>query len=74
MALWCEAFHDGVVGYDVMGVTTHFQCGVQDGIGVTVVGNHYLLVATVRANGEASSVFCVKLADWLFLNINFISS
>ena len=35
----------------------------KDGVGVAVVGQHDVLVATARADGEAAHVVSVELAD-----------
>ena len=43
----------------------------KDSIGVAVVGQHDVLVATVRADGEAAHVISVELADGFNQDVEF---
>ena len=59
MAAGFEAFHDGGVGRNVVGVLLSLERRLEDSIIVAVVGNHNLLIDTARANGKAENVVCV---------------
>ena len=43
----------------------------KDSVGVAVVGQHDVLVATARADGEAAHVICVELADGFDSDVEF---
>ena len=47
-----EAFHDGVECGDAVLVTVGLEQGLEDGVGVAVVCNHYVLNSTERLDGE----------------------
>ena len=61
-----EVGHDAGVGRYVVAVFSCLEGLDEDGVGVAVVGDHQVLVATAGAYGEASCVFCVERADWFY--------
>ena len=67
-----EAFHDGGVGGNVVGIILGLEWGLEDCIGVEVLGNHNVLIAAARANGGAAGVFCVQLTNMLYAHMHFI--
>ena len=67
-----EAVHDGIVGGDAVFVLTRLEGGLEDCIGVTVVGDHNVLVAAAGANGEATCVVCVELLDGFHPDVDFV--
>ena len=58
-----EAVHDAGVGWDVMAVFACLDRLDEDDVGVTVIGNHEVLVAAAGADREASCVVCVERDD-----------
>ena len=71
MALGMESLHDRVVGLNAMSIFAVLEGGMKDGIGVAVVGNHNVLIATAYPDGKAATVICVKLADGLYNDVHF---
>ena len=67
-----EAFHDGGVGGNVVGIILGLEWGLEDCIGVEVLGNHNVLIVAARANGGASGVVCVQLTNMLYAHIHYI--
>ena len=59
MAAGFEAFRDGGVGRNVVGVLLSIEQRLEDRISVALVGYHNVLIATARANEEAAGVICV---------------
>ena len=60
-----EMRHDAVVCRDAVSVMTGLEGFDQNGIGVDVVHQHNIVVATEVADREAAHVICVELADGL---------
>ena len=58
-----EAGHDAGVGRDAVAVFSCLEGLDEDGVCVAVIGDHQVLVAAAGADGEASCVVCVELAD-----------
>ena len=67
-----EAVHAGVVGGDAVLVLASLEIGLEDGVGVAVVGNHDVLIAAAGTDGEASGVLCVQLFDGLDSDVDFV--
>ena len=44
----------------------------EDGVGVTMVGSHDVLVPTARADRETTGVVGVKFRNWLHPKMHFI--
>ena len=61
-----EAGHDTGVGQDVVAVFLCLEGLDEDGVGVTVVGDHQVLVAAAGANWEVSCVVCLERADGFY--------
>ena len=59
MATVFEAFYDGRVGSNTVGVLLGLERSLEDCIRVVVVGNHNVLIAAERSNEEAADVVCV---------------
>jgi len=66
VAFGMEAGHDAPVCGYLMAVVAGLEGFHENGIGVTVVGQHVVLVATAQAGGESAHVVCVELADGLY--------
>mgnify|MGYP006187013679 CR=1 FL=1 len=74
VAFGLESGHDApVCGYS-MAVVAGLEGFHKNGVGVTVVGQHDVLVATARACGESAHVVCVELADGLYKHVEFVCS
>ena len=56
VGLCCELTHELVVGRDTVSVLAGLEGLDQDGVGVTVVGKHEVLVAAARPYREATHV------------------
>ena len=54
-----EDFHDGGVVTNAVGFILGLERCLEGFIRFTVVGDHNVLIAAARANGEATSVVCV---------------
>ena len=61
-----EAGYDAGVGRDAVAVFLCLEGVDEDSVGVTVVGNHQVLVSAAGADGEASCVVCVERADGFY--------
>ena len=61
-----EAGHDAGVGRDVVAVFLFLEGLDEDGVGVAVVGDHQVLVATAGVDVEASCVVFVERADGFY--------
>ena len=72
VAFGLESGHDAPVCSYSMAVVAGLEGFHENGIGVTVVGQHDVLVATVRAGGESAHVLCVELADGLYKHVEFV--
>ena len=66
-----ETVHDGVVGGDAVLVFTSLEGGLEDGVGIAVVGNHDVLVAAAGADREPAGVVGVELFDGLHTDVDF---
>jgi hypothetical protein len=72
VAFGVEASHDApVCGYP-MAVVAGLEGFHENGVGVAVVGQHDVLVATARACGESAHVVCVELADGFYGYMEFV--
>ena len=58
-----EAGHDAGVGWDAVAVFPCLEGLDEDSVGVTVVGNHQVLVAAVGADREVPCVVRVERSD-----------
>ncbi len=61
----CQTSHDCVVGYDAVVVTLGLEGLLGDEVAIGVEGNHDILVAGARSDGEAASVVSEELAEQL---------
>jgi hypothetical protein len=68
----CQASHDGIVGSNAMGVTLVLEDLLEDEIAISMVGNHYILIARAGLDGEATSAIRVELADGVDTNRDFV--
>ena len=64
-----EAFYDGGVGINELGVLLGIKLRLEGYIGVALVENHNVLVAVARANGEAAGVICIKFTSWFYVHM-----
>ena len=55
-----------------MAIVARLEGRDKDGIGINVVGHNYLLVSTSGADGQPDHVIIVKLADWLYPDMEFL--
>ena len=46
--------------------------GLQDGVGVAMVGNHDVIIAATISNAEATSVISVDLAHMFDMDVQFV--
>ena len=60
VAAGAETIHDGVVCCDAILVFFSFEGSNKDGVGITMIGSHDVLVAAVRSKGEAASIVGVE--------------
>ena len=60
MAAGAETSHDGVVSCNTVLVFFSFEGSDKDGVGVTMICRHDVLVATARSNGKAASIIGVE--------------
>jgi hypothetical protein len=67
----CKSSHEVVVGWDAVSVVAGLEGFDEDGVGVTVVGQHEVLVAAARPYGEASHVVREELADGFVPQVEF---
>jgi len=67
-----EAVHDGIVGGNAVFVLARLEGGLEDCVGVAVVGDHDVLVVAAGANGEATRVVGVELLDGFHPDVDFI--
>ena len=72
VAFGLEASHDGVVGGETVAIFARLKCRDKDDVGVDVVGQHYVSVATSGADGEPTHVISVKLTHWLYTDMEFL--
>ena len=72
MAALLEFRHDASVGWDVVAVVFGLEGLDEDDVGVAVVGEHDVLVATARTDGEATHVVGEELADGSDPNMEFV--
>ena len=69
-----ELRHDASVGWDVVAIVFGLEGLDKDSVGVAVVGEHDVLVATVRADWEVAHVVSEELADRLDPNMKFVGA
>ena len=74
LASLLEIGHDASVGWYAVAIMFGLEGFDEDGIGVTVVGEHDVLVATARSNGEAAHIVSEELADRSDLNMKFVGA
>ena len=74
VALLFEFRHDTSVGWDAVAVVSGLEGLNEDGVGAAVVGEHDVLVATARADGEAAHVVGEELTEGTDLNVKFVGS
>ena len=61
-----EAGHDAGVGGYAVAIFSCLEGLYEDGVYIPVVGHHQVLVAAAGADGEASCVVRVELADGFY--------
>ena len=71
VAILLEADHDAVGSSKAVAVVLGLEGLDHDDVGVAVVGEHDVLVAAARADGEAAHVVGVKFADVVDSNKKF---
>ena len=67
-----EASHDGVVGGKTVAIVVRLECRDKDVVGINVVGEHNVSVATSGADGEPTHVISAELADCLYPYMEFV--
>ena len=72
VAFGLEASHDVVVGSKMEAIVARLKCRDKDGIGVDVVGEHNVLVATPRADREPTYVISVELTNWIYPDMELL--
>ena len=74
MATLMEAVHDPLVGSDMMEVLLGLEGIDQDFVAAAVVGQHDVLVATTRSDGETTHVIGVEFSGVLNTDVEFVGS
>ena len=64
-----EAFYDGGVGINALGVLLGIELRLGGCIGVALVGNQNVLISAARANGEAVGVIYIKFTNWFYVHM-----
>ena len=67
-----EVVHDVSRGWNVVGVVLGLEGLNEDDVGVTVVGEHDVLVTTSRTDGEAAHVVGEELTDGPDPDVKFV--
>ena len=67
-----ELYHDGIVDCDAVCFLFGHEGGLQDGVGVVMVGNHDVLIDAMRSNGEAPIVVGVELSHMFDIDVQFV--
>jgi len=67
-----EPCHDGVVGGNAVGVSFSLERLLQNQIAISMIGNHYVLVAGAGLDRKPTGVVGVKFADGNDLNVEVI--
>ena len=71
MAALFDTGHDGVVGGDAVAIVLEFSYFYKDGVSVTVLGKHYVLVSTTRSDGKSANAVVVEISDGLNSDVDF---
>jgi hypothetical protein len=66
-----QSGHDGIVGGEAMAVVFGLEWGCKDGVAVSMVGNHDVLVTTGGAEWESTGVVGEKATKWLHHDVEF---
>ena len=74
VATLMEAVHDPLVGSDMMEVLLGLEGIDQDFVAAAVVGQHDVLVATTRSDGETTHVIGVEFSGVLNTDVKFVGS
>ena len=69
-----ETAHDRVVCFDAVLVLSVLEGDVKDNVGVSMIGNHDVLVAATGAEGGSASVVNVKFGDGFNADVDFIGT
>ena len=72
VAVLLQAGHDAVGCGEAVAVVLGLEGLDHDSVGVDVVGEHDVLVAAARADGEAAHVVGVKFADVVDADVKFL--
>ena len=72
VATLLDASSDVVVGGKTVAIVARLKCRDKDGIGVDMVGEHDVSVATSGADGEATHVISVELTNWLYPDMELL--
>ena len=64
-----KLLHDGSIDKESVFVGTQIEGSVNDGIGITMICYHYVLIYTLWADREAAIIISVKFADVLHLDM-----
>ena len=72
VAFGLEASHDVIVGSKKVAIVARLKCRDKDDVGVNVLDEHDVLVATAGVDGEPTHVISAELTDWLYPDIEFL--
>ena len=67
-----EPLHDRCVGSYTMSITPIFERGLENDIGVTMICDHNVLVATARPDRESATVIGVHATDGILPYVDLI--
>ena len=73
MAAGFEAFCDGRVSRNAVGVLLGMERRFEDCIRVSVTDNHNVMIAAAKANGEVDGVVCTKVSNVLYGYMQFVA-
>ena len=74
VAALLEFLHGASVGWDAVAVVFGLEGLDEDDVGVAVVGDHDVLIATARADGESAHVVGEELTDGPDPDVKFVGS
>ena len=66
-----EKLHDGDVSSNAVFIIASLEGGLEDGVGVAVLGDHDVLIVTAGTDREPTSVVGVELSNWLHADVDF---
>ena len=72
VASFCRSFLDGGVEFDTVFVSACLACFLDNGVGIEVICDHDVLVASSLTESETLTKISVKFTDWLLPHVQSI--